>query len=109
MAIPFHDIGVQRSGLVSASVPENFQMLLRAVSFGIKPRVHPVYHFLIRATLEGCHLHLVVESKVEIQRHLNTASAGIQSSGYDGRSIECWRLTIYICKLSLCSAHLKKG
>jgi hypothetical protein len=40
-------------------------MLLRAVSFGIKRSVHPVYDFLIRATLEGYHLALVVESEVE--------------------------------------------
>jgi hypothetical protein len=66
MAIPLHNIGVQWSGLVRAGIPENFQMLLRAASFGIKRCVHPVYDFLIRAALEGYHLELVVESEVEI-------------------------------------------
>ena len=66
MAIPFLNSRVQRSSLVRAGVPENLQMLLRAVSFGIERRVHPVYYFLIRATLEGYRLALVVESEVEI-------------------------------------------
>lgn len=66
MAIPFLNGRVQRSSLVRAGVPENTQMLLRAVSFGIERRVHPVYDLLIRSTLEGYHLALVVESEVEI-------------------------------------------
>lgn len=66
MAIPFLNSRVQRSILVRAGIPENLQMLLRAVSFGIERRVHPVYYFLIRTTLEGYRLALVVESEVEI-------------------------------------------
>lgn len=66
MAIPFLNSRVQGSGLVRAGIPENLQMLLRAVSFGIERRVHPVYYFLIRTTLEGYRLALVVESEVEI-------------------------------------------
>jgi hypothetical protein len=66
VAIPFLNNRVQRFGLVLAGIPENFEMLLPAVSFGIKRSVHPVYNFLIRATLEGDHLALVVESEVEI-------------------------------------------
>ena len=66
VAIPFPKSRVQRSSLVRAGVPENLQLLLPAVSFGIECRVHPVYYFLIRTTLEGYHLALVVESEVEI-------------------------------------------
>lgn len=66
VAISFPNSRIQRSSHVRASVPENLQMLLRAVSFGIERCVHPVYYFLIRATLEGYHLALVVESEVEI-------------------------------------------
>jgi hypothetical protein len=65
VAIPFPNSRVQRFGLVLAGIPKDFEMLLRAVSFGIKRSVHPVYDFLIRATLEGYHLALVVESEVE--------------------------------------------
>jgi hypothetical protein len=66
VAIPFLNSRVQWSRLVRTGVPENLQMLLRPVSFGIEHRVHPVYHFLIRATLEGYRLALVIESEVEI-------------------------------------------
>jgi len=66
VAISFFYGRIQRSSLVRAGVPENLQMFLRAVSVGIERRVHPVYDFLIRATLEGYHLALVVEPEVEI-------------------------------------------
>lgn len=66
VAIPFLNSRVQRSSLVRAGVPENLQMLLRTISFGIERRVHPVYYVLIRATLEGYHLALVVKSEAEI-------------------------------------------
>ena len=66
VAIPFPNSRVQRSRLVCAGVPENLQMLLRAVSFRIERRVHLVYYFFIRATLEGYRLALIVESQVEI-------------------------------------------
>jgi hypothetical protein len=66
VAIPFLNGRVQRSSLIRAGVPENLQTLLRAVSFGVEHRVHPVYYFLIRTTLEGYHLAQVVESEVEI-------------------------------------------
>lgn len=66
VAIPFLNSRVKRFGLILAGIPENLEVLLRAVSFRIKRSVHPVYDFLIRATLEGDHLALVVESKVEI-------------------------------------------
>lgn len=66
VAIPFLNSRVHRSSLVRGGVPENLQVLLRSVSFGIERRVHPMYYFLIRATLEGYHLALVVESEVEI-------------------------------------------
>jgi hypothetical protein len=66
VAIPFLNSRIHWSSLVRAGVPENFQMLLCAVSFGIERCVHPVYYFLIRATLEGYCLALVVESEVEI-------------------------------------------
>jgi hypothetical protein len=41
----------------------------------------PVYDILIRATLKGDHLALVVESEAEIKRHLNLAPAGVQRTG----------------------------
>jgi len=66
VAIPFLNSCVQRSSLVRAGVPENLQMLLRAIFFGIEHSIHLVYHFLIRATLEGYRLALVVEPEVEI-------------------------------------------
>lgn len=66
MAIPLLNSRVQRFGLVRASIPENFEMLFRAVSFRIKCSVHPVYDFFIRATLEWDNLALVVEPEVEI-------------------------------------------
>jgi hypothetical protein len=66
VAIPFLNSRIHWSSLVRGGVPENLQMLLRAVSFGIERCVHPVYYFLIRATLEGYRLALVVKSKVEI-------------------------------------------
>jgi hypothetical protein len=68
-----------------------------------------VYDVLIRATLEGDHLALVVETEVEIKRHLNPAPAGVQSTGNDGRSIECWSLTTCTCRLSLCSPRVIKN
>jgi len=66
VAIPFLNSRVQWSSLVRAGVPEDLQMLLRAISFRIERHVHPVYYLLIRATLEGYHLALVIESEVEI-------------------------------------------
>lgn len=66
VTVPFFQGRVQRSGLVLASVPENFEMLLCPLSFRIEGCVHPVYDFLIRSTLEGDHLALVVETEVEI-------------------------------------------
>lgn len=83
MAIPFPNSSVQRLGLVFAGIPENLEMLLRAISFGIKHCVHPVYDILIRATLEGDHLALVIETEVKVKRHLNPTLAGVQSTGND--------------------------
>lgn len=66
VAVPFLNSRVHWFGLVYAGIPENLETLLRAVSFRIKRSVHPVYDFLIRATLEGDRLALVVESEVKI-------------------------------------------
>ncbi len=66
MAIPFPNSRIQRSRLVRAGVPEDLEMLFRAISFRIKRRVHPVYDFLIRASLEWYHLALIVESEIEV-------------------------------------------
>jgi hypothetical protein len=66
VAIPLLKSRIHRFCLVFAGIPENLEVLLRAVSFRIKCSVHFVYDFLIRATLEGNHLALVVESEVEI-------------------------------------------
>ncbi len=66
VAIPLPYSRVQGSGLVRAGIPENLEMFLRGVSFGVKSPVHPVYNLLIRATLEGYHLALITESEVKI-------------------------------------------
>lgn len=66
VAISFLNSCIHWYSLVRGCVPENLQMLLRAVSFGIERSVHPVYYFLIRATLKGYRLALVVESEIEV-------------------------------------------
>jgi vacuolar-type H+-ATPase subunit C/Vma6 len=66
VTIPLPDSRVQWFDLVRASIPENFEMLLRTLSFRIKYSVHPVYDFFIRATLERDNLALVIEPEVEI-------------------------------------------
>ena len=106
MAIPFPNGCVQRFGLVLAGIPEYLEMLLRAISFGIKRCIHPMYDILIRATLKGDHLALVIETEVEIKRHLNPSLAGVQSTRNDGRSIERWSLTTCTCRLSSCSPRV---
>jgi hypothetical protein len=66
VAIPFLHGRVQRSCLVLACIPERPETLLRAVSFRVERRVHPVYDFLVRAALEWNYLALVVEAEAEV-------------------------------------------
>ena len=95
VAIPFLHSRVQRFGLVLACVPKYLETLLRALSLSVERLVHPVYDILVSAPLEGNHLALVVETEVEVERHLDATPAGVQRAGNNGRSIECRRLSVY--------------